>query len=139
MLDEFRQSRSHMAMVVDEFGTITGLITVKDVLEQVVGRIEDEHIGKTGPRSAEADELELDGATRILDMESEFGLEIPADAGFETLAGFLLYKMGRIPRVGDWLDYEGRRFTVAAMERNRIARVRIEKLGEGNGLQPRAN
>jgi putative hemolysin len=139
MLDEFRQSRSHMAMVVDEFGTITGLITVKDVLEQVVGRIEDEHIGKAGPRSAETNELELEGATRILDMESEFGLEIPADAGFETLAGFLLYKLGEIPRVGDSLDYEGRRFTVAAMERNRIARVRIEKLTEASGLQPRAD
>jgi putative hemolysin len=138
MLDEFRQSRSHMAMVVDEFGTITGLITVKDVLEQVVGRIEDEHI-KPGARLAETDELELEGATRILDLESEFGLDIPADAGFETLAGFLLYKMGRIPRLGDSLEYEGRRFTVAAMERNRISRVRIEKLTEGAGLKPGAN
>jgi CBS domain containing-hemolysin-like protein len=138
MLDDFRQSRSHMAMVVDEFGTITGLITVKDVLEQIVGRIEDEHI-KPGPRSAETDELELDGATRILDLESEFGLEIPADAGFETLAGFLLYKMGKIPRVGDSLDYESRRFTVAAMERNRISRVRIEKLTEAAGLKPGAD
>lgn len=134
MLDEFRQSRSHMAMVVDEFGTIAGLITLKDVLEQVVGRIEDEHMGKAGPRSLETDELELDGATRILDLESEFGLEIPADAGFETLAGFLLHKMGEIPRVGDAIDYDGRRFTVLAMERNRIARVRIEKLGEAVGL-----
>jgi len=132
MLDEFRQSRTHMAMVVDEFGTITGLITVKDVLEQVVGRIEDEHI-KPGPRSAETDELELDGATRILDLESEFGVEIPTEAGFETLAGFLLYKMGKIPQVGDSLDYDGRRFTVAAMERNRILRVRIEKLTEAAG------
>jgi CBS domain containing-hemolysin-like protein len=130
MLDEFRQSRTHMAMVVDEFGTITGLITVRDVLEQVVGRIEDEHAGKPGPRYVEAAELELDGATRILDLESEFGLDIPADAGFETLAGFLLYKLGKIPRVGDSLDYEGRRFTVEAMERNRISRVRIEKLTE---------
>jgi putative hemolysin len=138
MLDEFRQSRSHMAMVVDEFGTITGLITVKDVLEQVVGRIEDEHI-KPGARSAETDELELEGATRILDLESEFGLEIPADAGFETLAGFLLYRMGRIPHVGDSLEYEGRRFTVAAMERNRISRVRIAKLTEGAGLKPGAD
>jgi putative hemolysin len=137
MLDEFRQSRSHMAMVVDEFGTITGLITVKDVLEQVVGRIEDEHI-KPGARSAETAELELEGATRILDLESEFGLEIPADAGFETLAGFLLYKMGRIPHMGDSLEYEGRRFTVAGMERNRISRVRIEKLTERAGLKPSA-
>lgn len=133
MLEDFRQSRSHMAMVVDEFGTITGLITVKDVLEQVVGRIEDEHMGKPGPRPPETHELELAGATRILDLESEFGLEIPTDAGFETLAGFLLYKLGEIPRAGESLEYDGRRFTVLAMERNRIARVRIEKLPEADG------
>jgi CBS domain containing-hemolysin-like protein len=103
-----------------------------------VGRIEDEHI-KPGLRPGETDELEVDGATRILDLESEFGLEIPADAGFETLAGFLLYRMGKIPSVGDSLDYEGRRFTVAAMERNRIARVRIEKITETAGLKPGAD
>jgi putative hemolysin len=60
-------------------------------------------------------------------------VEIPTDAGFETLAGFLLYKLGKIPRVGDSLDYDGRRFTVAAIERNRILRVRIEKLTEAAG------
>ncbi|MBV9508642.1 MAG: HlyC/CorC family transporter [Acidobacteriia bacterium] len=128
MLDEFRKARLHMAMVVDEFGTIVGLITVKDVLQQVTGRFEDEHVGKTVPRLIEADEIELDGATRVLDLDSEFGLGLPTDAGFETLAGFLLYEWGEIPKVGEWLDFQGRRFTVVAMDRNRIARVRIEKL-----------
>jgi CBS domain containing-hemolysin-like protein len=128
MLEEFRQARSHMAMVVDEFGTIVGMLTVKDVLRQVVGRIEDEHVERTGPRLPEADEVELDGATRIRDLESEFGVEIPTDAGFETLAGFLLYRLGEIPHEGVSVEYQGRRYTVQAMERNRIARVRIEKL-----------
>jgi putative hemolysin len=128
MLEEFRQARSHMAMVVDEFGTIAGMLTVKDVLRQVVGRIEDEHVEKSGPRLQEADEVELDGATRIRDLESEFGVEIPTDAGFETLAGFLLYRLGEIPHEGESVEYQGRRYTVQAMERNRIARVRIEKL-----------
>jgi putative hemolysin len=128
MLEEFRQARSHMAMVVDEFGTIVGMLTVKDVLRQVVGRIEDEHVERTGPRLQEADEVELDGATRIRDLESEFGVEIPTDAGFETLAGFLLYRLGEIPHEGESVEYQGRRYTVQAMERNRIARVRIEKL-----------
>jgi CBS domain containing-hemolysin-like protein len=129
MLDEFRQGRSHMALVVDEFGTITGLVTVKDVLRQIVGRIEDEHV-RTEHRLQEADEVELDGATRIRDLESEFGLEIPTDGGFETLAGFLLYRLGEIPHTGESLEYQGRRYTVVAMDRNRIARVRIEKLPE---------
>jgi len=74
--------------------------------------------------------VELDGATRIRDLESEFGIQIPADAGFETLAGFLLFRLGRIPRTGERVEYDGRRYTVVEMERNRIARVRIEKVSE---------
>jgi len=127
MLEEFRQGHSHMAMVVDEFGTIVGMLTVEDVLEQVVGKIEDEHDEKK-QQVAEAAEIELDGATRIRDLESEYGIEIPSDAGFETLAGFLLYRLGEIPHAGEAVDYQGRRYTVLEMERNRIARVRVEKI-----------
>jgi CBS domain containing-hemolysin-like protein len=130
MLDEFREGRSHMAMVVDEFGTIVGLLTVEDVLEQVVGPIADEHDEKLGPPVVEADDVELDGATRVRELETDFGIEIPADAGFETLAGFLLFRLGDIPRVGDAVEYQGRRYTVLQMDRNRVARVRIEKLPE---------
>jgi putative hemolysin len=129
MLEEFRQGRSHMAMVVDEFGTIVGMLTVEDVLEQVVGRIEDEHDEKI-QRRAETDEVELDGTTRIRDLESEFGIEIPTDAGFETLAGFLLYRLGEIPKAGQSVEYNGRRYTVLELERNRIARVRIGKVAQ---------
>ena len=129
MLEEFRQGRSHMAMVVDEFGTIVGMLTVEDVLEQLVGRIEDEHDEKNH-RPASVGDVELDGTTRIRDLESEYGIEIAADAGFETLAGFLLFRLGKIPRAGDSVEYQGRRYTVLEMERNRIARVRIEKLPE---------
>lgn len=128
MLEEFRQSRSHMAMVVDEFGTIVGMLTVKDAVEQVVGRIEGEHEERAEARVQETNEAELDGTTRIRDLESEFGLELPADAGFETLAGFLLYRLGEIPHPGESVEYQGRRYTVLTMERNRIARVKIEKL-----------
>lgn len=128
MLEEFRQGRSHIAMVVDEFGTIAGLITVEDVLEQIVGPIADEHDEKTGRPPAPADEIELDGATRIRDLESEFGIEIPAEGGFETLAGFLLFRLGEIPHVGEAVEFDGRRYTVMQMDRNRIARVRIEKV-----------
>jgi CBS domain containing-hemolysin-like protein len=129
MLEEFRQGHSHMAMVVDEFGTITGLLTVEDVLEQLVGRIEDEHDDKPAPRTPlEMDEVELDGTTRIRDLEAEYGIALPAEGGFETLAGFLLLRFGEIPHAGASLEHDGRRFTVLEMERNRIALVRIEKL-----------
>jgi len=130
MFDEFRTGRSHLAMVVDEFGTIIGMLTVEDVLEQIVGRIEDEHDEKVERRGAETDDVELDGTARIRDLDSEYGIEIPPDAGFETLAGFLLFRLGDIPQAGASVDYEGRRFTVLEMDRNRIARVRIEKIGQ---------
>jgi len=128
MLEEFRQGHSHMAMVVDEFGTIVGMLTVEDVLEQLVGRIEDEHDDKTQPLPAATDEAELDGATRIRDLETEYGIEIPADDGFETLAGFLLLRLGEIPKPGATVEFDGRRYTVLEMERNRIAKVRVEKI-----------
>ena len=130
MLAEFQQGRSHMAMVVDEFGTIVGLVTVEDVLEQVVGPIQDEYDENAQPSAGakETGDVEIDGATRIRDLETEYGIEIPTEAGFETLAGFLLYRLGYIPHVGEHVDQDNRRYTVLEMDRNRIARVRIERL-----------
>src|SRR5262249_3772548 len=87
MLEEFKQAKSHMAMVVDEFGTIVGLVTVEDVLEQIVGEIEDEYDVKELRPALEAPAVELDGVTKIRDLELQHGIEIPGDAGFETLAG----------------------------------------------------
>jgi CBS domain containing-hemolysin-like protein len=129
MLEEFRLEHSHMALVVDEFGTVTGLLTVEDVLEQIVGEIEDEYDDKLA-RPVEDEDVEIDGATSILDLESLYGIELPVNAGFETIAGYMLFKLGHIPAAGEWVDFADRRFTVAVMERNRIARVRLEKSGQ---------
>jgi CBS domain containing-hemolysin-like protein len=128
MLEDFRLRHTHMALVVDEFGTVTGLLTVEDVLEQIVGEIVDETDEKLAVPEAEAREVVLDGATNIRDFASIYGVELPANAGFETIAGYMLYKLGHIPRAGEWVDFETRRMTVAAMEKNRIATVRVEKI-----------
>jgi putative hemolysin len=128
LMDDFRKTRSHMAIVVDEFGTISGLVTMEDVLEQVFGEIEDEHDEVRAHPPMEADVLELDGATSIRDLKTQYGIEVPGDSGFETLAGFLLFQIGEIPKVGDVIEQADRRFTIIEMERNRIACVRIEKL-----------
>jgi CBS domain containing-hemolysin-like protein len=130
MLEEFKQGKAHMAMVVDEFGTIVGLVTVEDVLEQIVGEIEDEYDVKELRPALEAPAVELDGVTKIRDLELLHGIEIPSNAGFETLAGFLLMRLGRIPKPGESVEEGGRRFTVLEMDRNRIARVLVEKLEE---------
>ena len=130
-LEEFRSGHSHLALVVDEFGTVTGLLTVEDVLEQIVGDIEDEFDEPLAPPQSEADHIAVDGALSIRDLQSDYGLELPANAGFETIAGYILFRLGHIPEAGEFVDFEGHRFTVAEMERNRISKVRIEKMESG--------
>jgi putative hemolysin len=130
LLDEFRQGKSHMALVVDEFGTISGLLTVEDVLEQIVGEIEDEFDDAPIEVRPAGAEMLIDGTTKIRDFEVLFEVELPPDAGFETVAGFLLFKLGHIPAKGESVEYEGRRFTIEEVERNRITKVKVERLVE---------
>jgi putative hemolysin len=134
MLAEFRTGQSHMALVVDEFGTLSGLLTVEDVLEQIVGEIADEFDETTlHLPQPDSEDIEIDGATSVRDLDTQYGIELPDRSGFETVAGFLLWKLGHIPAVGETVEDLGRRFSVVATERNRISRVRIEKLGETEG------
>jgi len=130
LLAEFKQRKRHLAVVVDEFGSTAGVITVEDVLEQLVGEIEDEFDipPVTQPTIEEDTALLLEGAVNIRDLESQYQLVLPSDAGFETLAGFVLARLQKIPVVGDSFDYEGRRYTVEEMEGHRIAKVKIETL-----------
>ena len=129
MVDLFREARAHMAMVVDEFGTIVGIVTLEDVLEQMFGEIEDEHDQRRPAASPAAPVLVLDGATPIRDLEMQYGIVLPAEEGFETLAGFLLCRLGHIPQAGERTEYQGMRFEIVEMDRNRIARVRLERGG----------
>jgi CBS domain containing-hemolysin-like protein len=130
LLEEFRQRKRHMAVVVDEFGSTAGVITVEDVLEQIVGEIEDEFDANPAePATLEGDAaLSLEGSVSIRDLESQYELSVPRAGGFETLAGFVLARLQRLPRVGESFEYEGRRFMVEDMDGHRIARVKIEKL-----------
>ncbi len=129
LLEEFKERKRHMAIVVDEFGSTTGLITAEDILEQLVGEIEDEYdvASLTATQTAAGSKtLLLEGTTGLRDLESQYDLLLPRDAGFETLAGFMLSKLQKIPAIGDSCYYGGRRFTVEEMDGYRIARVRIE-------------
>lgn len=125
LVDEFRKAHAHMALVVDEFGTFTGLVTLEDVLEQIFGPIGDEHDERRRIPVAGEAAIEVDGSTTIRELASEYNLELPGDAGFETLAGFILFRLGYIPARGDSVTYGNRTFVVQEMDRNRIARVRI--------------
>src|SRR6266536_3028566 len=127
LLEEFKERKRHMAIVVDEFGSTAGLITVEDILEQLVGEIEDEFdVAAIEATQAGGKALLLDGTVGLRDLESQYDLLLPRDAGFETLAGFLLSRLQKIPAIGDSCYYGGRKFTVEEMDEHRISRVRVE-------------
>jgi CBS domain containing-hemolysin-like protein len=128
LLGEFQLRKRHLAVVVDEFGSTAGVISVEDVLEQLVGELEDEFdVASTQPVVIDANApLVLDGAINIRDLETQYELKLPQDEGFETLAGFLLSRLQKMPAGGEAFDYEGRRFVVEKVDGHRIATVRIE-------------
>jgi len=128
LLAEFKNRRRHLAVVVDEYGSTAGVVTVEDVLEQLVGEIEDEfdiipHANHGNPAS-----LVLDAALNIRDLESQHNLRLPRDEGFETLAGFVVAKLQRIPKPGDSFLYQQRRYTVLEMEGRRVGVVKVDLL-----------
>lgn len=128
VLVEFKHRKRHLAVVVDEFGSTAGVVTVEDVLEQLVGEIEDEYDTAPEVLRPGATAMVLDGGTNIRDLESQFQLWLPRDEGFETLAGFVLSRLQRIPKPGDRFEYEGRRYTVLDMQGHRIGSVKIEQV-----------
>src|ERR1700676_2339115 len=111
LLEEFKDRKRHLAVVVDEFGSTAGVITVEDVLEQLVGEIEDEFDAPPPPQPVLEGKIALilEGSFGIRDLESQYQLSLPRDGGFETLAGFVLARLQKIPRVGDVFDFEGHR------------------------------
>ncbi len=130
LLEEFKERKRHLAVVVDEFGSTAGVVTVEDVLEQIVGEIEDEFDVAPPQQALVEGEIAvvLEGSVSIRDLESQYQLSLPRDSGFETLAGFILARLQRIPRQGESFEYEGHRYTVQEIEGHRIAKVKIEKL-----------
>ncbi|MBI3896325.1 MAG: HlyC/CorC family transporter [Acidobacteria bacterium] len=131
LLREFQQRRRHMALVVDEFGSTVGLVTVEDVLEQIVGEIQDEYDWEIPPglRLGERT-LVLEARINIRDLENLYDVRLPRDKGFETLAGFVLHQFGYIPKESESFEYEDWRFTVLEVENHRVARVKLERLSE---------
>lgn len=131
LLQEFQERRRQIAIVVDEFGSTLGLVTAEDVLEQVVGELEDEFdTGRSQLLAAAGGGLLLDGSVSLRDLRTELRWKLPREAGVETVAGFVLSLLGHIPEAGEQVDFEGRRFTVVEMDRNRIARVRVDPVND---------
>ena len=127
LLRDFQQRRRHMAIVVDEYGSTVGLVTAEDAIEQLTGELEDEFDSPALPvLSTASGAFIMDGGVNLRDLETQMQWSLPREGGVETLAGFLLMRLGHIPEVGESNVYEGRRLTVVEMDGRRIAKIRVE-------------
>jgi putative hemolysin len=123
LIREMREERVNLAIVVDEYGGTAGLVTLEDLIEEIVGEIQDEH--EVEPilfEEAEQGETRIGGQVPVWEVNERFRLELPEEP-YDTMAGLMLHHLGRIARVGDEVEVGGARFRVAAMDGRRIAQV----------------
>ena len=129
LLTEFREGRNHMAIVVDEYGGVSGLATIEDVLEQIVGDIDDE----LDPEEASSIQPQDGGKysvmalTRIDEFNEFFNTEL-SDADYDTVGGLVMHELGRLPRRGEQLDFAGLRFKVLRGDRRRLHTLEVTRL-----------
>jgi CBS domain containing-hemolysin-like protein len=143
LLSEFQRTEVHLALVVDEFGGTAGLITIEDVLEEIVGEIYDEH----EPSSEIEPQLtgnakagwETDGRIPLVDIAAATALELPTEEDFDTIAGLILLEFGRIPLVGEAFSRYGARFTVLSATPVRVVKIRIELLQQSEKYRAAAS
>jgi CBS domain containing-hemolysin-like protein len=125
LLQEFRRTNSHFAVVVDEYGAMVGIATLEDLLEEIVGEIEDEFDVTEEPvEQIGEDSYRVDGMFAIDEFNERFGTDLP-DEDFHTVAGFVFGQLGRAPEPGDDVSYDGMRFDVLEVEGNRIERIAV--------------
>ena len=126
LLQEFRKTNNHFAIVVDEYGGTAGICTLEDLLEEIVGEIEDEFdVAEEQIEQVDEDNYRIDGMFPIDEFNSRFGTDLP-DEDFHTLGGFVFGQLGRAPEPGDDVTYDGMRFDVLEVEGNRIEKLAVE-------------
>jgi len=126
LLLEFRTRRVGLAMVVDEFGSILGLVTMEDIIEQIVGEIHDEFDVVEKPLPLADGALIFDAASNVRDLDAQYGITLPEDPAYATVGGFVLDQLGFIPKGGESFEYGNLRFSVVEMDGKRVARVKIQ-------------
>ena len=133
LLKEFRDSHKHMAIVVDEYGGVSGLLTIEDVLEEIVGEIDDEH----DREEAEPIQPDVDGEgkpcfnvralARIEDFNEFFGVDFTEEEDYDTIGGLVMHELGRLPRAGESLEYGGFVFCVTESDQRRIDSLQVTR------------
>jgi putative hemolysin len=131
LLKEMQRRRIHMAIAVNEYGSVEGLVTLEDLIEEIVGEIQDEY--DTEEKSVERlkdGSLLVDASTPVRDLVDRYALPIPITSDYETLSGFITHQLQGIPRGGEVLNHEGYRFTVVDLGDRRVAKVKVEPVEE---------
>jgi putative hemolysin len=130
-LSEMRKDRAHLAIVVDEYGGTAGIVTLEDLVEELIGDIQDEYDEEAShPRQLHGGELEVDGLLNLDEFGEQTGLELP-EGPYETVAGYLLSALGHLPENGESAEVAGRRLTVTQLDGRRISRVLVSPAARG--------
>jgi len=131
LLNELRDKKYHMAVIVDEYGGTSGIVTVEDIVEEIIGEIRDEHDVEEDPFVAQQDGSTLVSARVGLDdFEERFGISVPRD-GYDTLGGFITHFLGRVPDKGEEVFYSGLRMLLHAGDQRKVTRVLITTADKG--------
>jgi putative hemolysin len=125
-----QKRRTHMALVVDEYGGISGLVTIEDLLEEIVGEIRDEHDVESPVVLLKDGTLLIDASISLRDFKEDHSILLPESPEYETLGGFLMTALQKVPIMGDVVEVEGKRFSIIEMVGQRISKVKLEKLPE---------
>ncbi len=137
LLREFQRRKTHLAIVVDEYGGTAGVVTLEDILEEIVGEIHDEYDVEEKQFRVLGDKILADGRVSIWDIEEALGISFPDDADYETLAGFLMSRSGTLPKTGSAIQWGAFRFLVKEANEKRIGMVEIERLPAAKGTKGR--
>ena len=127
LLHEFQSRKLHIAVVLDEYGGTAGVVTLEDIIEELVGEITDEYEETpTEPvKKIDKNTIEADARTYVDDLNDEFELNLPEDEDYDTIGGFVFSHLGYIPKTGETFDYDNLKFTIASAEARRIKRIKI--------------
>jgi putative hemolysin len=134
-LTEMRRVSTHLAIVLDEYGGTAGIVTLEDLVEELIGDIKDEYDEESGETTRlRSGDIEVDGLLNLDDFADETGVELP-DGPYETVGGFLAAQLGKVPSTGDEARVDGHTLTVIEMDGRRVARVRIHRI-KPSGEEP---
>ena len=128
LLREFQQQKLHIAVVLDEYGGTAGIVTLEDILEELVGEIADEY-EKTEPesvRKVDENTIDVDARMYVEDLNEQCSLDLPDDEDYDTLGGFVFSRLGYVPKAGESFEYKNLKFVIASAEARRVKRVRIQ-------------